>query len=119
MQPEIIPFKNKTSTDLTDKEGYFVEYDTDGIKTTNAITDVPVGVVTRGGAIDSDVCVAGRCNVRAGGTFKRGQRIGPHTDGTAVVSAGSGCQDAGIALEDAVAGDIVPAFITPVAKTHS
>ncbi len=119
MQPEIIPFANKTSTDLTGAEGKFAEYDTDGIQACNAITDVPVGVVTRGGATQSDVCVAGRCNVLAGGTFKRGQRIGPHTNGTAVVSAGAANQDAGIALEDAVEGDIVPAFITPVAKTHA
>ncbi len=113
-------FDNKTSTDLTGKEGYFVKDDTSGINVTAAITDVPIGVVTKGGATRSDVCIFGECNAKLGGTItRRGQFVGPHTDGTCVVSAGSSNQDAGLALEAGIAGDIAPIFFTPPAKTHA
>ncbi len=113
-------FDNKASTDLTGKEGYFVKDDTSGVNVTSAITDVPIGVVTRGGATRSEVCILGECDVLLGGTIaRRGQFVGPHTNGTCVVSAASSNQDAGLALETGAAGDIVPILFTPPAKTHA
>ncbi len=117
---EIKTFDNKASTDLTDKEGYFVKDDTTGVNVTSAITDRPIGVVTRGGATRSEVCIFGECDVKLGGTItRRGQFVQPHTNGTCVVSAASSSQDAGLALEPGVAGDIVPIFFIPIAKTHA
>jgi hypothetical protein len=113
-------FTNKSATDLTGKEGYFVKEDTSGVNVCSAITDAPIGVIVRGGETQSDVCIFGECDVLLGGTItRRGQRVQTHTDGTAVVSAGASSQDTGLALEPGIAGDLVPIFFTPAAKTFA
>lgn len=108
-------FANKAATDLSAKAGYAVEYDS-GMDVCDAITDLVVGIVTRGGddtELVSDVCIFGECDVVLGGTVTAGQRIQPHTNGTLVVSAGSSSTECGIALESGVAGDTIKAFIIP------
>jgi hypothetical protein len=100
-------FPNKTSTDLTGKEGYAVEFDTSGVDVCDAITDQAVGVIVRGGETESDVCILGECVALAGGAVTRGKFVTPHTDGTAIVSAGAGCTEFALALETGVAGDWV------------
>lgn len=98
---------NKTSTDLSAKAGYCVEYDTSGMDVADAITDKVVGIIQRGGETASDVLVLGVGAAILGGTVTAGQHIQPHTDGSLVVSAGSSSQDIGVALESGVAGDWV------------
>lgn len=75
-------FANKSAVDLTGKEGYAVKYDTDGINLCSAITDKAIGVVTVGGATESEVCILGECEAKAGGAITAGNYLIPHTDGT-------------------------------------
>ena len=115
---KIKTFANKTGTDLTDKEGYAVEYDTDGIKLCNAITDQAIGIITGGGATQSEVCVFGECLAKAGGTVTMGKMLIPHTDGTVKDTAASS-QEFALALESGVAGDLVQALVLGATKTQS
>lgn len=111
---EVQAFANKAATDLSGKAGYAVKYDTSGMNVCSAITDQAVGILVRGGddtELQSDVCVFGRCAGILGGTVSRGQMITPHTDGTLVVTAQSGCTEFAIALEDGVAGDWIQFFV--------
>lgn len=113
-------FANKAATDLSAKDGYAVEFDTDGVNACNALTDKVVGVITKGAASGgvSEVCIFGDCQAILGGTVKAGQHLTPHTDGTIVVTAASS-QDFAIAIEDGVAGDWIEIFILGVSKTNS
>lgn len=97
-------FANKSATDLTGKGGYMVKYDTSGIALCSAITDKAIGVITLGGATESEVCVFGECQALAGGTVTAGRHVTPHTDGTAIVTASSSTE-VGLALETGVAGN--------------
>ena len=109
---------NKTSTDLTGKEGYAVKYDTSGIALCSAITDQAIGIITRGGDTESDVCVLGECVALAGGTITRGKHVIPHTDGTVKVTASSS-QEFAFCLESGVAGDWVQIVVLGSNKTVS
>ena len=93
---------NKTSTDLTGKEGYAVKFDTDGNVVCSAITDRAVGIVVRGGATESDICIMGECIALAGGIVTRGKPVIPHTDGTVKDTAASS-KELGLALESGIA----------------
>ena len=103
-------FPNKSSTDLTGKEGYLVKYDTSGVNVCSGITDHAVGVVVVGGATESDVCIFGECVAKAGGTVTRGKHLIPHTDGT-VKDTASSSKEFGLALESGVAGDWVQVMV--------
>jgi hypothetical protein len=107
-------FANKAATDLSAKDGYVAKYDTSGVNVCSAITDQAVGIITKGGdatELKSDVAIFGEALAKLGGTVTAGQMVTPHTDGTVVVSAGSGCTEFGIALESGVVGDFVRIFI--------
>jgi hypothetical protein len=110
---EILTLANKASTTLAAYDGYCVEFDTSGINVCNAITDQAIGVITKGAASggNSDVCVFGQCLALAGGTVTAGKYVTPHTDGTVIVTAGSGCTEFALALESGVAGDWVKIFV--------
>jgi len=115
-------FKNKAATDLSAKDGYAAKYDTTGVNVCSAITDQAIGIITGGGddtALQSEICVHGECMAIAGGTIKGGQMLTPHTDSTIVASAGSGCQEFALAMEDAVAGDWFKLFVLGAPKTHA
>lgn len=101
---------NKTSTDLTGKEGYAVKFDTSGVAVCSAITDKAVGIVVTGGTTESDICVFGECVALAGGTITRGKNVIPHTDGTVKDTASSSTEFA-LALETGVAGDWVQVIV--------
>ncbi|MFZ4395579.1 MAG: hypothetical protein ACOYOU_08115 [Kiritimatiellia bacterium] len=103
-------FKNKSSTDLTGKEGYVVIFDTDGINVASAITNPAIGIVTRGGVTNSEVCIFGECTALCGATVTAGQAIIPHTDGTVKDTASTGVRF-GMALESGVAGDWANVFV--------
>jgi hypothetical protein len=103
-------FKNKTGVDLTGKEGYVVFFDTDGINVASAVTNPATGIVTRGGATNSDVCIFGECTAICGADVTIGQAIIPHTDGTVKNTATTGVRF-GMALESGVAGDWANVFV--------
>lgn len=109
---------NKTSTDLTGKEGYAVKYDTSGIALCSAITDQAIGIITVGGATESDVCMFGECAALAGAAITRGKHVIPHTDGT-VKNTASSSQEFALALETGVAGDWVQIVVLGSNKTVS
>jgi hypothetical protein len=111
-------FANKSSTDLSAYAGYAVEFDTDGINVCNAITDQAIGVITKGGATRSEVCIFGECSAIAGGTVTAGKHVIPHTDGTVKNTAASS-QEFALALESAVAGDRFNLFVLASNKTQS
>lgn len=96
-------FTNKTNEDLTGKEGYLVKFDTTGISVASAITDKVIGVVTKGGITEADVCIFGECQALCGGAVTAGKFLTPHTDGTIIDSASS-CTECALALETGVAG---------------
>lgn len=112
-------FTNKTGVDLSNKEGYAVKFDTDGINVCSAITDQAIGIVTRGGASESEVALAGEeVQAVAGGTVTRGKYVIPHTDGTVKNTAASS-QEFGLALESGVAGDWVNVLVLGSSKAQS
>jgi hypothetical protein len=105
---------NKAATDLSAKDGYVAKYDTGGANVCSAITDQALGIISKGGdatLLQSDVTIFGEALVKLGGTVTQGQMLTPHTDGTAVASAGAGCTEFGLALESGVAGDYIKAFV--------
>lgn len=107
-------FANKAATNLSAKDGYVAIYDTGGMNVASAITDKAVGIITVGGdatLLRTEVCIHGECAAICGGTITAGQHLTPHTDGTIVASAGSGCTEFGIALESGVAGDWIKVFV--------
>jgi hypothetical protein len=103
-------FKNKTGVDLTGKEGYVAIFDTDGVNVASAITNPGVGIITRGGATYTEVCILGECAALCGGTLTAGQAFIPHTDGTVKDTASTGVR-LGVALESGVAGDWANVFV--------
>jgi hypothetical protein len=104
-----IRLKNATSTDLSAYAGYLVKAGTAGIALCTAITDLPIGIITRGGTTHSDVCIFGECMAIAGAAITQGTRFIPHTDSTVKATAGSS-SECGVALETGVAGDWVKVF---------
>ena len=112
-------FTNKTSTDLTGKEGYAAKFDTDGINVCSAITDQAIGIITKGGETESDVALAGEVvQAFCGAAVPRGKHVSPHTDGT-IKNTASSSQEFGLALETGVAGDWVNILVCGSIKTQS
>jgi len=111
-------YANKTGVDLTNYTGYAVKFDTDGINICSAITDQAIGVVTSGGATQSDVCILGECQAIAGAAATAGKYLIPHTDGKVKNTAASS-QEFALAIEAAVAGDWFSVFVYGSPKTQS
>lgn len=109
---------NKTGSDLTEYTGYLAKFDTDGMVVPTTIVDQAVGVITRGGATESEICLFGDCIAKAGGTVTAGKMVIPHTDGT-VKDTTSSSQECGVALQSGVAGDLVKIFFLGANKTVS
>lgn len=113
----VIVMDNKSGVDLTGKEGYAVK-DNTGVDVCSAQTDQATGIVTNGGATQSEVCVFGECMMKAGGAVTRGKHLIPHTDGT-VKNTASTSQEFALALQDGVAGDMVKGLVLGSNKTVS
>ncbi len=111
-------FANKSGVDLTGKEGYAVKYDTSGVQVCSAITDQAIGIVTRGGTEDSEVCILGEVQALAGGTVTKGKLIIPHTDGTVKDTAASS-QEFALALESGVSGDFLNVHVIGSPKAQA
>lgn len=110
------------AVDHSAKEGYFIIL-TAGLPVVSAaVTDVPFGVLLDGevaGGVDSiGVCSGsfGTAHVKLSGPVFKGDSLQLHTDGSAVVDAGTGARVVvAKALEDGVSGDLIEAVIlTPV-----
>jgi hypothetical protein len=103
-----------SSANHSAKDGYVMKYSGGVVAVCDAITDQAVGICTKGGTAaeaQTEVCIFGECSAVAGGTVTKGQMVTPHTDSTVVATAGSGCTEFGVALEDAVAGDWFKVFV--------
>jgi len=110
------------AVDHSEKEGYFVNL-TAGIPVVcSAVTDVPFGILIDGEEADG-VDSVGVCggnlptvHVKLSGSVSKGDTLQLHSDGSAVVDAGSGARVVvGQALEDGVSGVLIEAVIlTPV-----
>ena len=119
----IVRLANKASTDLSGKEGYVAEYDS-GLKVsggTNAL-----GVITEGGATESDVAILGTVDAvlrgKAQGTIAVGNKLAVHSDGTlkALPAAAGTYTVVGVALEAAAADELFAfAPLAPVSVTVS
>ena len=112
----IVRLANKASTDLTGKEGHIAEYDS-GLKVsggTNAL-----GVITEGGATESDVAILGTVDAvlrgKAAGTIAVGDKLKVDSNGkVAAYTTGAGTE-IGVALQAGVADELVEfAPIAPV-----
>ena len=105
----IVRLANKASTDLSGKEGYVAEYDS-GLKVsggTNAL-----GVITEGGATESDVAILGTVDAvlrgKAQGTIAVGNKLAVHSDGTlkALPASAGTYTVVGVALQAAAADEL-------------
>ena len=104
----LVRLANKTSTDLSGKEGFIAEYDS-GLKLsggTNAL-----GVITEGGATESDVAILGTFDGvlrgKAAGTIAVGDKLKVDSNGKlAAYTSGAGTV-VGVALQAGVADELV------------
>lgn len=104
----LVRLANKASTDLSGKEGFIAEYDS-GLKLsggTNAL-----GVITEGGATESDVAILGTFDGvlrgKAAGTIAVGDKLKVDSNGKlAAYTSGAGTV-VGIALQAGVADELV------------
>ena len=104
----LVRLANKASTDLSGKEGFIAEYDS-GLKLsggTNAL-----GVITEGGATESDVAVLGTFDGvlrgKAAGTIAVGDKLKVDSNGKlAAYTSGAGTV-VGVALQAGVADELV------------
>ena len=120
-QKALVRLANKASTDLSGKEGFIAEYDS-GLKLsggTNAL-----GVITEGGAENSDIAVLGVFDGilrgKASGTVAVGNKLVVDSAGKvkALPATAGTYTVVGIALEAAVADELVEfAPLTPASVT--
>ena len=104
----LVRLANKASTDLSGKEGLIAEYDS-GLKLsggTNAL-----GVITEGGATESDVAILGTFDGvlrgKAAGTIAVGDKLKVDSNGKlAAYTSGAGTV-VGIALQAGAADELV------------
>ena len=104
----LVRLANKASTDLSGKEGFIAEYDS-GLKLsggTNAL-----GVITEGGATESDVAILGTFDGvlrgKAAGTIAVGDKLKGDSNGKlAAYTSGAGTV-VGVALQAGVADELV------------
>lgn len=104
----LVRLANKASTDLSGKEGFIAEYDS-GLKLsggTNAL-----GVITEGGATESDVAILGTIDGvlrgKAAGTIAVGDKLKVDSNGKlAAYTSGAGTV-VGVALQAGVADELV------------
>ena len=104
----LVRLANKTSTDLSGKEGFIAEYDS-GLKLsggTNAL-----GVITEGGATESDVAILGTFDGvlrgKAAGTIAVGNKLKVDSNGKlAAYTSGAGTV-VGVALQAGAADELV------------
>lgn len=113
----VVKADNKASTDLTGKEGYVVVNDSGLALAATANLANAFGVITEGGATQSDVAICGAfggtVSLKASGTITKFAKLAVKDGGTVEV-ASAGDRVIGIALEAAVADELFEAaLVTP------
>lgn len=104
----LVRLANKASTDLSGKEGFIAEYDS-GLKLsggTNAL-----GVITEGGATESDVAILGTFDGvlrgKAAGTIAVGNKLKVDSNGKLAAYASGAGTVVGVALQAGAADELV------------
>ena len=104
----LVRLANKASTDLSGKEGFIAEYDS-GLKLsggTNAL-----GVITEGGATESDVAILGTFDGvlrgKAAGTIAVGDKLKVDSNGKLAADTSGAGTVGGIALQAGAADELV------------
>jgi len=113
----VVKADNKASTDLTGKEGYVVVNDSGLALAATGTLASAFGVITEGGATQSDVAICGAfggtVSLKASGTITKFCPLAV-VDGGTVVAATVGTRAIGIALEAASADELFEAaLVTP------
>jgi hypothetical protein len=116
----ILPFT--PAADQSAYEGYFVNVSGDTATVSASASTSPFGVILDGETTSGKSSVAvcggnvGTVRVKLGGTVTKGQYMQLHSDGRAIVDAGSGARIlVALCLESGVANDLVEAMLlTPV-----
>lgn len=115
----VVPFT--PSADHSEKKGYLVNVAA-SVATISASASVPAeGVILDGedttgqSAIGILGALSGTVLLKSSGVIAKGAAVVQHTDGTVITDPGSGARvKVGIALEDAVSGDLIEvATFTP------
>ena len=107
-------YSNYASTDLTGKEGYAVKCVGAGIQIVDDIDGDILGVITRGGKTESDVCIFGECYAKAQATVTKDKAVMSHTDGLIKNDAnGAARVRVGRALEAGTVGAFFRIFVNP------
>jgi hypothetical protein len=104
-------FANKSGTDLTGYDGYWVVYDTSGMALCSGITDKAVGVLTKGGATESEVCILGECQAIANEAIGAGKFLSPASTGKTALTA-STAKECALALDAVASGAFGPIWVT-------
>ena len=104
----LVRLANKASTDLSGKEGFIAEYDS-GLKLSGGTNGL--GVITEGGATESDVAILGTFDGvlrgKAAGTIAVGDKLKVDSNGKlAAYTSGAGTV-VGVALQAGVADELV------------
>ena len=104
----LVRLANKASTDLSGKEGFIAEYDS-GLKLSGGTK--ALGVITEGGATESDVAILGTFDGvlrgKAAGTIAVGDKLKVDSNGKlAAYTSGAGTV-VGVALQAGVADELV------------
>ena len=115
----LVRLPNKASTDLTGKEGYAAVYDSGLALAATANLANTLGVITNGGAAETDIAVCGAyggvVRVKVAGSVTCGAKLAVGNGGTfTAYTSGAGTVVA-VALQDGSADELVEAaLLTPI-----
>ena len=118
----LVRLANKASTDLTGKEGYAVVFNSGLDLAATANLASTLGVITNGGATESDIAVCGAyggvVRVKVAGAVTVGAKLAVGNGGTfTAYTSGAGTVVA-VALQDGSADELVEAaLLTPITFT--
>jgi len=101
----ILKTMDNTGTDLSASDGLFVKNNAGVLVLATAATDDVVGVITRGGLTQSDICLFGKCNVKAGAAITKYAQLTATTGGKALTETAGARHIVALALEGATAVD--------------
>lgn len=116
----VITFSAAAGADLSDKQFYFVKWDSGGLIVCDDLTDVPAGVLQNKpeSGYAAEIIAFGPSKVSADAAITQGAFIGPSGDGQAdprVIGTDTTHYVAGVALEAASnAAEIISALINCV-----
>jgi hypothetical protein len=105
---------NVSGTDLTGYEGYAVKNTGTGLAIATAVDSDIIGIITKGGATESDVCIFGECYAKAQATVTKDKAVMSHTDGLVKNDSNTAARvRVGRALEAGTVGAYFRMFVNP------